>query len=175
MLRWAWEHFDKCHNHATSLLLSIVEEVERPTSDNYWFWLPLFHRQPPPHHSIPYLLLLLAIKAQLFLIGNLSKPMLTVHRPPYLCLWTHNLGRCPFQGFLPELWALEGGVEECLYRARGSEHFGEGQAPTPPSPPDLSVTVWVRKKRWKDRLDRCGAGFPVPLGKSEAQGGSLAC
>ena len=42
-----------------------------------------------------------------------------------------------------------------LNLAGGSEHSGEPPPSLPPvRPPDLSVTVWVRKKRWKDRLER---------------------
>ena len=100
--------------------------------------------------------------------------MLTVHRPPiYGYEPTTSVG-VRFKVFCQNYEHLRGsgGV---LVPSSGVGALWRGGAPTPPSPPDLSVTVWVRKKRWKDRLDRCGAGFPVPLGKSEAQGGSLAC
>ena len=70
-----------------------------------------------------------------------------------------------FSARIMSTWGGSGGV---LVPSSGVGALWRGGAPTPPSPPDLSVTVWVRKKRWKDRLDRCGAGFPVPLGKSEA-------
>ena len=63
-----------------------------------------------------------------------------------------------------------------LSLAGGSEHSGEPPPSLPPvRPPDLSVTVWVRKKRWKDRLERRSRLASSVAGKSEAQGGSLAC
>ena len=121
----------------------------------------------------------MAIKAQLFLIGNLSKTDVNSAAPPiYGYEPTASVGVrfkvfCQnYEHLRREEWRGAGGGQGACTWTGGSEHSGE---PPPARPPDLSVTVWVRKKRWKDRLDRCGAGFPVPLGKSEAQGGSLAC
>ena len=68
-----------------------------------------------------------------------------------------------------------GGQGACTEFGGGVGALWRATSLPPARPPDLSVTVWVRKKRWKDRLERRSRLASSVAGKSEAQGGSLAC
>ena len=114
---------------------------------------PCFTDNLPPS----YLLLLLAIKAQLFLIGNLSKTDVNSAPPPiYGYEPTASVGVrfkvfCQNYEHLRREW---GGQGACTEFGRGVGALWRATSLPPVRPPDLSVTVWVRKKRWKDRLER---------------------